>query len=53
LRALAAAKKKSNRIDAGKIVDCSQCHFLPECNMVSREIPDRRRSLHYRKLLVR
>jgi transposase len=53
LRAIAAAKKKNDRIDAGKIADCLRCDFLPECHMVSREIRDRRRTLRYRQLLVR
>lgn len=53
LRAIAAAKKKNDRIDAGKIADCLRCDFLPECHMVSREIRDRRRTLRYRHLLVR
>jgi hypothetical protein len=43
LRAIAAAKKKNDRIDAGKIADCLRCDFLPECHMVSTEICDRRR----------
>ena len=34
LRAIAAAKKKNERIDAGKIADCLRCDFLPECHMV-------------------
>jgi hypothetical protein len=38
LRAIAAAKKKNDRIDAGKIADCLRCDFLPECNMASTEI---------------
>jgi len=53
LRAIAAAKKKNDRIDAGKIADCLRCDFLPECHMVSSEIRDRRRTLRYRHLLVR
>jgi len=53
LRAIAAAKKKNDRIDAGKIADCPRCDFLPECHMASTEIRDRRRSLRYRHLLVR
>jgi transposase len=52
LRAIAAAKKKNDRIDAGKIADCLRCDFLPECHMVSTEIRDRRRTLRYRQLLV-
>jgi len=53
LRAIAAAKKKNDRIDAGKIADCLRCDFLPECHMAPIEIRDRRRTLRYRQLLVR
>ena len=53
LRAIAAAKKKNDRIDAGKIADCLRCHFLPECHMASTAIRDRRRTLRYRHLMVR
>ena len=45
LRAIAAAKKKNDRIDAGKIADCLRCDFLPECHMTSTAIRDRRRTL--------
>ena len=53
LRAIAAAKRKNDRIDAGKIADCLRCDFLPECHMASTAIRDRRRTLRYRHLLVR
>src|SRR5689334_15033489 len=53
LRAIAASKKKNDRIDASKIADCLRCDFLPECYMDSREIRERRRTLRYRSLLVR
>ena len=53
LRAIAAAKKKNDRIDAGKIADGLRCDFLPECHMAPTEIRDRRRILRYRHLLVR
>jgi transposase len=53
LRAIAAAKKKNDRIDAGKICDCLRCDFLPECYLVSTAIRERRRTLRYRNLLVR
>src|SRR3954464_544380 len=53
LRAIAASKKKNDKIDAGKIADCLRCDFLPECHMVSTEIRNRRRTLRYRHLLVR
>ncbi len=52
LRAIAAAKKKNDRIDAGKITDGLRCDFLPECHMAPTE-RDRRRTLRYRHLLVR
>src|ERR1700687_2802469 len=53
LRAIAAAKKKTDRIDAGKICDCLRCDFLPECYMMPTAIRERRRTLRYRNLLVR
>src|SRR5438270_5713837 len=53
LRAIAASKKKNDRIDASKIADCLRCDFLPECHMASTEIRDLRLSLRYRSLLVR
>jgi transposase len=52
LRALAAAKKKNDPIDASKIAHCLRCDFLPECPRASTEMRDRRRSLRYRQLLV-
>jgi len=53
LRAIAAAKRKNDRIDASKIADCLRCDFLPECHMATTEIRDRRRTLRYRELLVK
>jgi len=53
LRAIAAAKRKNDKIDASKIADCLRCDFLPECYMTSTEIRDRRRTLRYRGLLVK
>jgi transposase len=47
LRAIAGAKKKNDRIDAGKIADCLRCH------MASASIRDQRRTLRYRHLLLR
>src|SRR5438270_4749234 len=52
LRAIAAAKKKNDRIDAGKLADCLRCDFLPECHMMPAEMRDLRRTLRYRHLLV-
>jgi len=53
LRAIAAAKKKNDRIDASKICDCLRCDFLPESYMAPMAIRERRRTLRYRNLLVR
>ncbi len=53
LRAIAAAKKKNDQIDASKLADCLRCDFLPECHMMPAAIRDRRRTLRYRHLLVR
>ena len=53
LRAIAAAKRKNDKIDASKIADCLRCDFLPECHMATTEIRDRRRTLRYRELLVK
>ena len=53
LRAIAAAKRKNDRIDARKICDCLRCDFLPECYLASTAIHERRRTLRYRNLLVR
>jgi transposase len=53
LRAIAAAKKKNDQIDASQLADCLRCDFLPECHMMPRAIGDRRRTLRYRHLLVR
>ncbi len=53
LRAMAAAKKKNDRIDGGKTADCLRCDFLPECHMASTEIRGRQRTLRYRHPRVR
>ncbi len=53
LRAIAAAKRKNDKIDAGKIADCLRCDFLQECHMASTEIRNRRRILRYCGLVLR
>jgi hypothetical protein len=50
LRAIAAAKKKNDRIDAKKIFDCLRCDFLPECYRAATAVRERRRTLRYRNL---
>jgi len=53
LRAIAASKKKNDRVDAAKIADLLRCDLLPECYMAPVEMRERRRTLRYRNLLVR
>ena len=53
LRAIAAAKKKNDRIDADKFCDSLRCDFLPECYMAPTAIRERPRTLRYRNLLAR
>jgi len=48
LRAIAAAKKKNDHIDASKICDCLRCDFLPECYMAPTATREGRRTLRYR-----
>jgi hypothetical protein len=45
LRAIAAAKKKNDQIDARKIADPLRCDLLPECHIASTDIRDRCRTL--------
>jgi len=52
LKAIAASKKKNDRVDASKIADLLRCDLLPECHMASREIRQQRRVLRYRNLIV-
>jgi transposase len=37
LRAIAASKKRNDRIDAGKIADCLRCDFHPNANGIHRD----------------
>ncbi len=53
MKAIAAAKKKNDRLDAGKIADLLRCDLLPECYMAPRWIRELRRMLRYRNLVVR
>jgi len=52
MRAIAASKKKNDRLDARKVADLVRCDLLPECYMAPREIRDLRRSLRWRNFLV-
>ena len=53
LKAIAASKKKNDRIDARKIADLLRCNLLPECYMASSRMRELRRLLRYRNLVVR
>ena len=53
LKAIAASKKKNDRLDAEKIADLLRCNLLPECYMAPSEIRELRRVLRYRNLIVR
>jgi hypothetical protein len=41
LQAIAAGKKKNDRVDARKIADLLRCDYFPECHMAPRESVDR------------
>jgi transposase len=53
LKAIAASKKKNDRVDGRKISDLLRCDLLPECYMAPSPIRDLRRVLRYRNLIVR
>jgi hypothetical protein len=38
LRAIAASKKKNDRVDAEKIADLARCDLLPDCYMAPAEL---------------
>jgi transposase len=52
VKAIVAAKKKSDRIDARTLADLLRCHLLPEVQMLPRQLRELRRVLRYRNLLV-
>lgn len=52
LRAIAASKKKNDRVDARKIANLLRCDLLPECHMAAPQIRELRRVLRYRNLMV-
>jgi transposase len=53
LKAIAASKKKNDRVDASKISDLVRCNLLPECYIAPRPLRELRRVLRYRNLVVR
>ncbi len=52
LKAIAASKKKNDRMDARKIADMLRCDLLPQCYMAPNWIRELRRMLRYRNLVV-
>lgn len=52
LKAIAASKKKNDRVDASKIADLLRCDLLPECYMAPTWMRELRRMLRYRNLVV-
>jgi transposase len=53
LKAITAAKKKNDQIDARTSSDLLRCNLLPECYMAPCTMRDLRRVLRYRNLVVR
>jgi transposase len=53
LKAIAASKKKNDRVDAEKIADLLRCDLLPECYMAPGPIREMRRLMRFRNLMVR
>jgi len=53
LKAIAASKKKNDKVDARKIADLLRCDLLPECYMAPSATRELRRVLRYRNLVVR
>ena len=52
LKAIVAAKKKNDALDAATISDLLRCNLLPTCYMAPPEIRELRRVLRYRNLVV-
>jgi transposase len=53
MRAIAASKKKNDRVDADKLADALRANLVPECYMAPEQIREMRRILRFRNLLVR
>jgi transposase len=52
MKAIAAAKKKNDKLDARKIADLVRCNLLPVCYVACVEMRDLRRLLRYRNTVV-
>jgi len=52
MKAIGAAKKKNDRLDARKIADLVRCNLLPSCYVPPAEMRELRRLLRYRNRVV-
>ena len=52
MKAISAAKKKNDRLDARKIADLVRCDLLPKCYVGTREMRELRRMLRFRNTVV-
>ena len=52
MKAIAASKKKNDKLDARRIADLVRCHLLPACYVAPPELRELRRLLRYRNLVV-
>jgi transposase len=52
MKAIGAAKKKNDQLDARKIADLVRCNLLPACYVAPVEMRDLRRLLRYRNTVV-
>src|ERR1700687_2986343 len=52
MKAIGAAKKKNDQLDARKIADLVRCNLLPVCYVASAEMRELRRLLRYRNTVV-
>jgi transposase len=52
LKAIAASKKKNDRVDARKIADLLRCNLLPQSYMAPSHLRELRRVLRYRNMMV-
>jgi transposase len=52
VKAITAAKKKNDKIDARTLADLLRCNLLPTCYVATPEIRELRRLLRYRNLVV-
>ncbi|MBE7560919.1 IS110 family transposase [bacterium] len=53
LKAITAAKKKSDALDARMLANLLRCHLFPECFMAPSTVRELRRVLRYRNKMVR